>query len=91
MTSFVHHTFEENKEIDHDSLFQAWNKSGIALEWAMKKVFSYIGEDLKTIAALRNTGRAYKHLFSSKMIGFRRDYYRKLTRKKEPVECLRQW
>ena len=82
MASFVHHAFEENKEIDHDSLFQAWNKSGIALEWAMKKIFSYIGEDVKTFAALRNTGRAYKHLFSSKMIGFRRDYYRKLTRKK---------
>ena len=49
----------------------------------MKKVFSYIGEDLKTISALRNTCRAYKHLFSSKMIGFRRDYYRKLTRKSD--------
>ena len=81
MASFVHHAFEENKEVDHDSLFQAWNQSEIALDWAMKKVFSYIGEDLKTIAALRNTCRAYKHLFSSKMIGFRREYYRKLTRK----------
>ena len=83
MVSFVHHAFEENLERNHDSLFQVWNQSDIALEWAMVKIFAYIGDDLKTIAALRNTCRAYKHLFSSKMIEFRRDYCRRLTRKSD--------